>query len=83
MISQDRDICDVLEENMMQRKPPLDLAMYVSMHSGVINEDGPTEWRKSVASKAGFTLHLGGRPRDLIHTSRHVPCATQAVNLTP
>lgn len=58
MISQEREICDVLERDVMQRKPPLE-AMHISMHSEVMNEDGRTERWKSIASKAGFTLHLG------------------------
>lgn len=58
MISQEREICDALEEGVMQRKPPPE-ALYISMHSEVMNEDRRTERWKSIASEAGFTLQLG------------------------
>lgn len=58
LISEEREICNALETGIMRRRPPPD-AMYLSMHSEVINEDGRAERWKTIAEEANFTLKVG------------------------
>jgi hypothetical protein len=58
LISEEGELCNALETGIMHRRPPPE-ALYIRMHSEVINEGGRAQRWREIADETNFALHIG------------------------
>lgn len=58
LITEERELCNVLEEGFMQKKPPPE-ALYLSMHNEVMNEGERIQRWKGIAAAVPYKLKIG------------------------